>query len=384
LLSNRFGDLFNDVVDVLLSSRELLQVTWALPTLWLLVGVIGPSCGGDVVLWVSDVAIRKSFVLISVNVGIKRNLSSPDMDSSRSPSAATSLATPSMLRHTSIWARANVVLWNAKWAIIHATSEGFVTVWERTEFALSALSIFLEILCIITSILHARLRGLIRISVFWAFVASSVPELEFSSFISIITWIVDALILLRSRISEIRAGKAISSDCPNISISIGHIALDAVLTILIWVEVFITILTGTVNLQDLVLNATVWEAGSVVLTWFSERTAVFAVTRISLDLSQKVALVRDALSAVVVRSLVGLTLLAPSVFFQDALFAANIKDAFFLVVVWISERHALLALAVNTNNAVRLARFLDTFSLSFGIRSIVLWALCACTILFFL
>ena len=145
MLSNRFGDLFNDVVDVLLSSRELLQVTWALPTYWLLVGVIGPSCGGDVVLWVSDVAIRKSFVLISVNVGIKRNLSSPDMDSSRSPSTATSLATPSMLRHTSIWARANVVLWNAKWAIIHATSEGFVTVWERTEFALSALSIFLEI-----------------------------------------------------------------------------------------------------------------------------------------------------------------------------------------------------------------------------------------------
>ena len=55
LLGNGFGDLLNDLVDVLGSGGELLQVTRALPSLWLLVVFSLPSGGGDVVLRIGNV-----------------------------------------------------------------------------------------------------------------------------------------------------------------------------------------------------------------------------------------------------------------------------------------------------------------------------------------
>jgi hypothetical protein len=54
------------------------------------------------------------------------------------------------------------------------------------------------------------------------------------------------------------------------------------------------IFTGTVILQDLVLDASVGNANSVVGIWVSEHTAVFAVTKISADLSGKITCIFDA------------------------------------------------------------------------------------------
>lgn len=83
---------------------------------------------------------------------------------------------------------------------------------------------------------------------------------------------------LWSRISVISAGVALSSFQPNVSISSGHITLDAVLGRVVWMFIVRTILTGTIILQDLVFDAIISNTLSIVTIRVSEHVAVKAVT----------------------------------------------------------------------------------------------------------
>ena len=108
--------------------------------------------------------------------------------------------------------------------------------------------------------------------------------------------------LTGSWIGFIRARETSSGFCPNVSISSGHIALDAVPGIGIWVEVFFAILAGSILLQDLVLNARIGDTFRVVSVWLGVESAGNAVTQVVTDLSEKVAVVLLASSAGVIRS----------------------------------------------------------------------------------
>ena len=102
-------------------------------------------------------------------------------------------------------------------------------------------------------------------------------------------------------IGIVLASITLTGFCPNVSISSGHIALDAVPGIGIWVEVFFAILASSILLQDLVLNARIGDTFSVVSVWLGVESTGNAVTHVVADLSEKVAWITLASSAGVIR-----------------------------------------------------------------------------------
>lgn len=140
---------------------------------------------------------------------------------------------------------------------------------------------------------------MIRIRVHFAGGASSILLLVVSLLVALIS---NAFVLLWTWIGVVLASKALSGFCPNVSISSGHIALDAVPGIGIWVEVFFAILASSILLQDLVLNALIGDTFRVVSVWLGVESAGNAVTHVVTDLSGKVAVILLASSAGVIRS----------------------------------------------------------------------------------
>lgn len=290
------------------------------------------------------------------------------------PSPPASLTTPSILWHLTIRAWANVILGNTEWALSKATSESLIHPWMLTFFALETSSVGHEVLSFITSVLDATLRGLIWIIILWTFIASSILLLVFKLFITLVC---NTLILLRSRIGIIFTSEALSSDCPNVSISSGHIALDAVPGISIWVEVVLTILTSTVSLQDLVFDALVRNTFGIVSIWLCERTASYAVTQVIVDLGQKIAGILLAISSSVIWSLSSWALFTSSIYLHNALLITwSIINAYLEIRTWISEistRNTFTSFFADYHVLHELTRFLNAISFGF-IRTIVVWA----------
>jgi hypothetical protein len=91
--------------------------------------------------------------------------------------------------------------------------------------------------------------------------------------------------LLRTWVSLVSACKAESTCQPNVSISTIDIALDTILGFIIRMMVVHAIFTGTVTLQDLVLDTSIGFTNEVLSIWLSEHSTVFAITKIITDLS---------------------------------------------------------------------------------------------------
>ena len=98
---------------------------------------------------------------------------------------------------------------------------------------------------IITLICHALLSITFWVSVVFTGLAFSIILEELSL---LITNISNALNPIWTWVSLSRACFAMTICQPNVSISASHVALDAVSSILVWVEVVRAILTGTIGL----------------------------------------------------------------------------------------------------------------------------------------